>query len=286
MDSKKTDHLPKGGAFIFVAATAYACMGMLVKRGKALPDEQLVFARNFICLLILLPWLFIPRPKSLKTKKPYTHLARALFGLLNMYLFFYSLRYILLVDAMLLNNTMPLFVPLVLWVWKKEKIPLTLVPGLVIGFVGVILILRPGLEIFNPAALLALASGLSMSISMANVRELGKFDPIYRILFYYFAISSFISVVPLVWAWENPSLSLWLILIGVGVFAAIYQFFLTAGYYYAPASKISPIIYFAVILSGFFDWYFWGQIPSTLSYIGVVLVIIGAIWCVKTQRKA
>lgn len=283
MKARKEEHILIGGGFILLAATSYACMGATVKFGEKISDQQLVFMRNFICLLLLLPWIFLPKPKPIKTKVLFTHIIRATAGLLNMYCFFISIRYIILTDAMLLNNTMPLFVPLVLFIWKGKKIPLKLIPGLIIGFAGVLFILRPGVNIFHLGALLALASGVFMSISMAGIRELGKFEPIYRILFYYFAISSFLSVIPLFWGWKNHSLVGWLILIGVGVFAAIYQYFLTKGYQYAPASKISPLIYFAVILSGVFDWIFWNNVPMLMSYIGVVLVIVGAIYCMKTE---
>lgn len=283
MGARKDENILAGGGLILLAAASYACMGALVKLGKVVPDQQLVFMRNFVCLLVLLPWILLPKPKALATPVLGTHLIRAVAGLLNMYCFFFSIRYILLADAMLLNNTMPLFIPLVLLVWKGKKIPLKLIPGLIIGFIGVIFILRPSMELFKPAALVALASGFFMSISMAGIRELGKFEPIYRILFYYFLISSIISFIPLFWGWEFHTPLTWLILVGVGIFAAVYQYFLTKGYQYAPAQKISPLIYFAVILSGAFDWIFWGDVPELMSYIGVVLVIAGAIYCIRTE---
>ncbi|MCC5831931.1 MAG: DMT family transporter [Chlamydiales bacterium] len=282
MDVCKEENILSGGGLILLAAASYACMGALVKFGEAIPDQQLVFIRNFVCLLVVLPWILLPKPKSLRTPLLGTHLIRATAGLLNMYCFFFSIRYILLADAMLLNNTMPLFIPFVLLAWKGIKIPLKLIPGLITGFIGVIFILHPTLSLFRPAALVALASGFFMSISMVGIRELGKFEPLYRILFYYFLITSIISAIPLFWAWKTATLLSWLILIGVGIFAAVYQFFLTKGYQYAPAQKISPLIYFSVILSGVFDWIFWGDKPPIISYIGVVLVILGAIYCMRT----
>ncbi len=282
---KNKDSILIGGGLILLAATAYACMGALVKWGGKIPDQQLVFARNLICLLVILPWIFLPKPKTLKTQVLPTHIIRGLAGLLNMYCFFYSIRYILLTEAMLLNNTMPLFLPLILWIWRGEKISKMLIPGLVIGFLGVIFILHPGTAILRPASLLALASGFFMSISMAGIRELGKFEPLYRILFYYFAISTLLSAIPLLWGWQSHHSALWLILLGVGIFAAIYQYFLTLGYQYASASKISPLIYFAVILSGVFDWVFWHKSPDIYSYIGVILVMIGAIWCIRIESR-
>ncbi|MFZ0565016.1 MAG: DMT family transporter [Chlamydiales bacterium] len=274
-----------GGGFILLAAAAYACMSTLVKFGDKIPDEQLVFVRNFVCLIVLIPWLVLPKPKSLKTTVFKNHFIRASAGLLNMYCFFYSIPYLTLTDAVLLNNTMPLFIPLIVWIWKREVISMKLIPGLLIGFLGVVVILHPDAVIFRPAALLALASGLFMAISMTGIRELQKIDPPYRILFYYFFISSIISAFPLIWSWQNHPFSLWLILIGVGVFAAIYQFFLTKGYQHAHPAKVSPLIYFSVILSGVFDWIFWHKTPEIASYFGIPLVIVGAIWCIRSEAK-
>lgn len=281
--TEEKDRLIFGCVMILLASTAYACMGALVKAGKGISDQQLVFMRNFICLVLILPWILLPKPRSVATQVLPMHAVRAVAGLLNMYCFFFSIRYILLTDAMLLNNTMPLFLPFVRFFWHGKKIQLKLIPGLILGFIGVVLILHPTANLFRPAALVALASGLFMSISMAGIRELGKFEPLYRILFYYFGISSLLSVIPLFWAWQNYGFMMWVILIGIGVLAAIYQYFLTKGYQYASAQKISPLIYFAVILSGVFDWIFWNNVPHFFSYIGVVLVLIGAIYCIKTE---
>jgi drug/metabolite transporter (DMT)-like permease len=270
---------------ILLAATAYALMGAAVKFGKEVNDEILVFSRNAFCLLLLLPWILITKPKELRSSNYGTQIFRSCAGLLNMYCFFYSIRYILLADAMVLNNTMPLFLPFVMWVWKRERMSLSLLPGLILGFAGIILILRPGLGIFQPAALLALASGFFMSISMAGIRELGKTEPLYRILFYYFAISTLISAIPLAWFWQTLLPSQWLLLFSVGLFAIIYQYFLTKGYQFAPVQVVSPLIYFAVVLSGLFDWLFWHKTPDILSYIGVLLVTLGAIWCILGQKR-
>lgn len=271
-----------GALYIFFAAMAYACMGALVKVGGGqLSDTQMVFMRNFICLLILLPIFLVSERKTIKTPLLFVHIVRASAGLLNMYCFFFSIRTILLADAMLLNNTMPLFIPFIMWIWKKKKIPFLLVPGLAIGFLGVALILHPGKGILQLGALLALASGFFMSISMAGIKELSRTEPIYRILFYYFAISTIVSAIPLIWTWKSPTLFTWALLIGIGIFAWIYQLLLTKGYQKASASIISPVIYFGVVVAGAFDWIFWGQKPDLLSYIGLVFVCVGAIVCIK-----
>lgn len=122
-----------------------------------------------------------------------------------------------------------------------------------------------------------------MSLSMAGTRELGKTESIFRILFYYFALSTLFTALPLYWGWQNLTPHLWILIIGIGLSAALYQYFLTIGFKNASASKVSPFIYCAVILSGIFDWIFWKIVPDIFSYLGVILVIVGAIWCVRIQ---
>lgn len=276
----------KAALYILLASTAYALMGMCVKLGgEGISNLELVFMRNAICLITLLPFVVFSKKCSLKTSFLKMHSLRSIAGLLNMYCFFFSIHYILLSDAMLLNNTMPLFVPFILWVWKGKKISWTLLPGLLLGFLGVALILQPGRSFFHPAALLALASGFFMSISMTEMSELNKKEPIFRILFYYFVISTALSALPLIWAWKTPTNVQWEIFLAVGLFAAIYQYFLTKGYQHVAADKISPLIYFAVVVSGVFDWVFWGQRPDIVSFIGIACVFIGAILCIRKQAR-
>jgi len=280
------DATKKGALFVLVAATSYACMSAIVKVGAGLTVNQFVFMRNFVCLLVILPTLFMSKEKVLRTAVFPTHVVRACAGLLNMYCFFYSVHYILLSDAVLLSNTMPLFIPLVMWVWHHKKFKKALLPGLILGFLGVLLILHPGRALFHPAAFLALASGLFMAISFAGIRELTKTETISSILFYYFAISTALSLVPFVITWKMPSLLGWELLVSVGLFAAIYQYFVTKGYENASPSKISPLIYFAVVLSAFFDWIFWKYPPNLLTFAGLVLVVVGAIFCVRKDVHA
>jgi drug/metabolite transporter (DMT)-like permease len=196
MTARKEENILIEGGFILLVASSYTCMRVLAKLGKNIPDRQLVFMRNFVCLLLLLPRILPSKPKLLQTKAA-IYIVRAIAGRLNMCCFFYSIHYIILTDAILLNNTMPLFVPLV--------------------------------------------------------------------LFYYFAIGSLVSAILLFWSWRSHISLTWLILIGIGIFSGVYRFSLTKGYRYAPKRKISFLIYFAVILSGVFDWAFWNIVPDRIS---------------------
>lgn len=280
------ENIPLGSLYLIIAALCFATMGAIVKfLSTRIGDDQILFMRNFIGLLILLPHLFVMKGRDLKTKFFHNHFIRAVANVLALYCLFYAIRHILLADAILLNNTMPLFVPFVLLVWNKEKVPKAIFLPLIIAFVGVILVLHPGLNLIHVASIIALFSGLFMAISTVGVRLLGKHEPFYRIMFYTFAITSLITVFPLFWHWQNPTTLAWLALIGVGVFGFGYQFLIIKAYQIASPTKISPLIFLSVVVSGIYDWIFWDQIPKWISYVGLVLILVGSYLCTRVEVK-
>lgn len=277
-----------GAFYILLAGILYGCLGALVKYvGPELPDSEIICFRFSISLFLLSFYLFLPRPKSIVSPFLTNHIIRGLASIGAVFLFYFSLQRIPLADAMLLNNTLPLFIPLVAWIWHKEKIALKLVPALLLGFIGIALILHPSRAIINMAAFAGLGSGVLAAIAMVGIQTLAEREPLYRILFYYFAIATLISALPLLWHWKTPSPVALIALIAMGVLGILYQLLLTLGYSKASASKVSPFIYFAVIVSGLLDWWFWNVRPDLFSLFGLLLVAIGSILAIllKTEKN-
>ena len=282
----KKENIQAAATFMLLGAVSLACMSVFVKTlGSTVGDDQMVFFRNFLGFLILLPCTFFSKQKSFSTKHFKGHLIRAIASALTLYCLFYSIRHILLADAILLNNTMPLFVPFIMFFWVGEKIPKGIVLPLLIAFDGVIFILHPDKNILHGAALIALFSGLTMAIATAGIRILGKNEPPYRIMFYTLGLGTLFTAIPLIWSWKTPSLYEFFLLMGLAVFGLLYQYCITKGYQFAHPTKVSPLIFIAVILSGIFDWIFWDKIPRPLSYFGLFLVFVGVYLCTRVESK-
>ncbi len=120
---------------------------------RELPNAPLVFFRHFIMLVFLLPWLWRQGRHALDTDDFPGHLVRGLAGVSAVACYFYAIARLRLADAVLLNQSMPLFIPLVERAWLGERIPRRLWGVLALGFAGLLLILRPGTGVFEPAAL-------------------------------------------------------------------------------------------------------------------------------------
>ncbi len=282
----RQQNIRKGLIYGVFSALSFAILGIFVKQiGNQVPTSQLIFFRFFISLIFLIPWLITDKEFSFKIQKPLGYIPRIISALLALYLLFYAIKYIPLIDALLLNNTAPLFVPLIVWL-RGIKTPKKSLIGLIFGLIGVGIILKPGSEIFTIEALIALASGFFSALAIVQVRLISKSSSIKQMLFYYFFISTLISAVVAALQWQTPiSSKTWFLLLGVGIFGSLYQVFATLSYVTAPVRLMSSLIFLAVIFAGLFDWMIWGQVPDIQTISGAVMIIIGAIITIFFGRK-
>jgi len=265
-----------------VASLLFAGMGLAVKVASGeLPNSGVVFFRSAIGLVALLPWLGGLRRSGLRTAHLREHLLRGLAGLGSMYCFFFALARLPLAEAVLLNYSLPLYMPVSERVWLKQPLPPRVWPPLLVGFAGIALVLRPGPGVFRPAALAAVASAVLASIAQVGVRRLTATEPVERVVFYFAVLSTAISAVPAAVAWQTPTVALWPTLLAMGVLATAGQLLLTRAYACAPASRVGPFIYTAVVFAGALDWMFRGVVPDALSLCGATLVMTAGIMALR-----
>lgn len=282
-----TRDLPRGAAFMVASAFLFAAMGASVKlASQELSNTMVVFARSALGLLMLLPWLPRLGRGGLKTRHLFEHLVRGLAGLGAMYCFFYAISRMRLADAVLLNYSLPLFVPFIESVWLGEPFPRRLWRGILIGFLGLILILKPGLSIFEPVSLAGLLAAILAALAQVGVRRLTATEPVTRIVFYFGLVSTLVSSVPAIADWTTPRASLAPTLLALGLSATLAQLFMTRAYAYAPAAQVGPFIYSAVVFAGLFDWALFATLPDGMTLAGAVLVCAAGILTLKIAGAA
>jgi drug/metabolite transporter (DMT)-like permease len=281
------DHV-RGALCLTAAAFLFAVMAALIKVVSTTPmsNEGIVFYRNLFGLVALLPWLIRRGVPALSTGYPALHLLRSTAGLASMYCFFFAIGRLPLGDVMVLNYTAPLFVPLMALLWLHESVAPRLWAALSLGFVGIVLTLKPGLGIFSPVALVGLASGLLAAVSVVTIRRMARHEPSTRIVFYYSAISTGLSLLPLLWAWQRTTLTQLALMAVIGLLATGGQLFLTQGYSLAPAARVGPFMYAAVVFATLFGWVFWREVPDGLSFAGAALVCIAGVVAVRQMDIA
>lgn len=274
--------------FIFGAFSAlfYSLMALFTKLAVDVNLESITFFRNIICFfLILIP--VVKNKVSLKTNKLPLHLIRAFFGLLSLYCYFYAIKNLPLVNAVILACTSTIFIPFVVFFWFKEKIPPRRLLAVLIGFFGVALILKPDpttfLDLGNAIGLLA---GLFIAIATVGIRKLSKTEKSEVILFNFFIISTVFSFFPMIYAWMPIEGLMWAYIFLVGICGTLFQFCLTKAYTYAPPTRVSTVLYLSVVFGGLFEWIIWETIPDFWTLLGTVLIVAGGLLALFDKKQA
>ena len=278
-----------GALCVLSASLTFAILGVVVKVvSRSLTTEMVVFFRNFCSLFFILPWIWYSRPPGgIRTSYFPLHLLRSMAGLGGMYCFFYVIARLQLFESFLLISTAPLFIPIIAYVWIHEPVERKVRGAVIIGFIGIILILKPGMGVFQPIAFVGLGAGLLGALAMVSIRRMSSSEPTIRIVFYFTVFGTLISAMPLVWSWQSPKAEIWWLLVFIGLLAAVGQFLLTKGYSLAPAAKVGPFSYSNVVFAMLLGWLLWGEILDFLTWVGAFLICIaGIITTGKTETHA
>ncbi len=281
-DHAGTRNLTAGIALITAAFFCASVMSALSKAASTVSPLLLLFLQYGISFLVFLPALARTGPGLLKTKHPGLQIFRSVAGSVCQLLFFIAVKSIALMDAVLLANAAPLFIPLVVWVWFRKTVQPLVWVSLLIGLVGICLIIKPGPSMLeNPAALIALAAAVFSALALVATNKLSETEPPMRILLYNFGISTVLLVPVCFFAWKSPTPHEWLLLLGVGGFYALTQYLIILAYRQASAAQISPFNYTVVIFSGLLGWIVFGNVPDWISVVGTLLICAGGILSIK-----
>lgn len=270
--------LPRGIALIVTAFLCSAMMGAVTKSMHQTSPLLMLFFQYAIGFLCFLPSGMRLGLQAMRTKRLGLQIFRSVAGSACQLLFFMSLRSLPLLDSSLLSNSAPLFIPIVVWVWMRKTISLHVAVSLLIGLVGVLLIIHPGPELLHdPAALLALASGVLSAVALVATNLLAETEPPARILLYNFGVSALLMAPVAVRVWKPFSGQVWMMLVSIGVLFALTQWFIIVAYRYASATELSPFNYSVVVFSGILGWVIFGDVPTAAALVGTVLICGGGI---------
>lgn len=269
----------RGGALLALSAVLFATMGVFIRLAShTVGNEIVVFARNLAGLLLLLPVMLLQRDTGFRTSVFSRHLWRTLTGLTAMYGFFYAIAHLPLSSAMVFTYSSPIFIPLVAWLFLKEPMTGRAWIAALVGFTGVLLVCKPAGGLFNHFALIGLGSSVLAATAFVTVRALGATEPATRVVFYFALLSTVASTVPLLWAGRAITLKELALLAAVGVLATLSQLCLTRAYALAPANRIGPITYLAIVVAGIYAWALWGERPDGFAVAGTGLIVAASLF--------
>lgn len=271
-----------------LALLAFFCMALFGIATKLALEQTSAFWVSFFAYLtgtlILTPYIAMQGGSYLRSQQYALLINRAFFGTLASFLYTISINFIPIVNATLLFNTAPVFIPLLSVLLLHKRLEKTLWLAVFIGFLGICFIIKPTKELFEqPGNLIGLASGFSLAIAYLSMKLLTNTDPGIRIIFYYLGLGTLFQLPLLFFAGPLPEMHGIFYAIISGALLLIAQLSLVNAYRFADASYVGVYQYSTIVFVGLLEWILWGKIPTPLDLIGIVLVIFAGISIIKKR---
>lgn len=277
-----------GIATMLAGVFALATMDAMAKwLAASYSVAQVVFFRSLfaIPLILLLAHASGGLRLLVKTKHPWVHLARGLVAAVATFAFFTSLRYMPLAEAWAIAFAAPLIVTALSWPLLGERVGWRRWAAVLVGFLGVLVVVRPGMATFQPAALLALVTAMGYGLILITARKYAPSESTPTLVFY-------TTVVPLVAAaaflpaqWQTPEAFDWVLFAGMGLLGGAAMLLLTQAFRLAPAAIVAPFDYTALIWSVGWGWLIWNELPDAYGWVGAALVVTAGLYVVHRETR-
>ncbi|MEN8140910.1 MAG: DMT family transporter [Thermodesulfobacteriota bacterium] len=272
---------------MLLSSAAFTTMAAMVKGlDGAIPIAELILLR---CLIPLPFFVYIIKRKGvpLLVQAKGLILLRSLAGAAAMACFYYALTNMPIADCVFLGRSQPFFLALLAPILIGEKAPKAAWGAIGAGLVGVFFIMKPGLAAWPIAAWASLSGAGLAALAHISVRQLNRTDQPLVIVFNFFLLTALMAV-----AWsvvvENdlvvPQGQQWLLIVGIGVFASLGQFLMTCAYRYDKAPVVAASSYASIILSVIYGYWFWGEMPQPLAWVGALLILAGGLILIWSRR--
>ena len=250
-----------------------------------LPVLQITCARYFFTVAFTFPiMLFFYRNQLKWYDKPKLQIIRGLILLIANICFFYSISVISLAKALTLAFVAPLIVTAFSPMFLGEKVGFRRWSAVVIGFVGSLVVIRPGFVEINLASLAALGTGVMYGFYLIITRKLSTSDNPLLTLLLTGIVGAVIITCVMPFVWVTPSLNQWSMMAAIGVFACIGHLFLILSLKYADASKLAPFSYFEIITNIIIGYYFFSDFPDNWTFIGLFIIVLSGIYISRREN--
>lgn len=277
-----------GILFMLGAGTVFPVMNGLVQvLSPRYASEQLIWVRNLTHLLFVLA-LFLPRfgPRILRTTQPGAQLLRSVVMLGSTTLFFFGVKHLALAQAAAITFTSPFLVTLLAIPILGERVSLARLAAVVVGFFGVLVVIRPGSTMFQSASFFILGSSSCYALYQIITRRVAGHDrpetsAIYSVLVGT-AVMSFFA--PFKWALP-VSVSDGLLMASLGVLGGLGHYFVARAMTYAPANLVAPFGYWQMVGSIVVGYFVAGKLPDAFTWAGSAIIIGAGLYIWWRERR-
>jgi len=276
----------KGAVILMFAAFNFALMSALIKLvGSHLHVTQILFLRQIGMLILILPAVVNNFPGAFKTRNLALQCARVSFALVAMLCGFSAIIHMPLADATAIGFAKSFFVTIFAVLLLKEQVGVHRWSAVVVGFLGVIIMLRPGTESFSVYSLYALIGAAAAGVVMVIIRLLSRVDEPGTILIYQALGVAIIMAVPAIIYWQPPTMTEWFLIAGIGVVSYLGQKANIYAYKWGEASLMASLDYVRLLYATLLGLWLFGHVPDQFTVLGAVVIACASLYTVHREVK-
>ena len=253
---------------------------------STLPVLQITWSRYFFTIVITLPIMLIFFRKNLTwTEQPKLQLIRGLLLFCANILFFYSISIISLAKALTLAFIAPLIVTALSPFLLGEKVGFRRWAAVVTGFIGSLIVIRPGFVELNLASIAALGTGVLYGFYLIITRKLHDSDNPLLTLLLTGIVGAVLGSIIMPTVWVSPTITEWYMMFAIGFFASLGHLFIILSLRYADASKLAPFGYFEIVTNIIIGYYIFNHFPDNWTFFGLFIIISSGIYIFRREYK-
>ncbi|MEX2644410.1 MAG: DMT family transporter [Acetobacterales bacterium] len=274
----------RGAMWMTVAAVTFAGMATMMKvLGQGYHSFQVTFFRAFAALLILLPIVVSTGREGFRTERPGLHVLRGLAGATSNFFLVLATALLPLADAVAYTFTKPLWMTVLAAVMLSEFVGRARWMAVGVGFLGVIVMMRPGTAGLQPEALVALGGAFMFALTNILVKMLAATERPVTIMLYAAVTTTVLLAIPAALVWKTPDADGLLFIAMLGFFGVSNQYFMIRAFAVAEASAVIPFDYTRLIWSVLIGFVFFSELPD-LYTVGGALIIVGSTYYIARRE--
>jgi drug/metabolite transporter (DMT)-like permease len=277
----------RGVALMFVSTFFFAAMhGSIRYVSASVHPFEIALFRNVFALVVVLPWFYHYGIAPLRTQRFGLHLLRALLNIMAMLSFFYALSITPLSEVTALGFTAPIFTPVLAVLVLGEVVRARRWCAIAVGFLGTLIILRPGFEAVGLGQLLVLFSSMIWACALLIIKTAGRTDSSATIIAYMGILMIPLSLVPALFVWRWPDPLEWGWLIAIGLLGGIAQYCMTESLRQADTAVVMPFDFFKLIWATLIAWLAFGESLDLFTWIGGTVIFGSTLYIAYRERAA
>lgn len=277
----------QGALWLLLSCLGFSVMATFVKfAAREVSPFEITFFRCFFGLLVLAPAIAWHGMGSLRTRHFAMHAWRGVLGATAMGCAYFGLSRMPLATYNALSFSKPLFAVVLAVVILHETVRWRRWAATLVGFLGVLVMMRPGTEAFDPNGLFALGDALCIAILITVLKKLPAYERPLAMLFYFGLVSSPIALALALPHWTWPGAGTWAMLAAIGIVGAMSQYWWILAFRAGEASAVAPFDYSRLLFSALFGLAFFAEVPDGWTLAGAALIVASTIYIARREAKA